>query len=61
MKLSDPDFDQWFEAYIARFLGEDGGIARVSRTVRGAYLTRNESREVPAEITGKFFIGLKVS
>jgi ribosome biogenesis GTPase len=54
MKLSNLGFDQWFEAHAARFLPEDGGIARVSAVDRGSYLIRKESGEVPAEITGKF-------
>ncbi len=53
MKLSDLGFDPWFEAQAAEILQEDRGIARVSAVDRGAYLIRNESREVPAEISGK--------
>ena len=53
MKLSDLGFAPWFEAQAAEILQEDRGIARVSAVDRGAYLIRNESREVPAEISGK--------
>ena len=53
MKLYDLGFDKWFEAHAAEFLQEDGGIARVSTVDRGSYLIRNESGEVPAELTGK--------
>ena len=53
MRLSDLGLDQWFEAHVARFLLDDGGIARVSAVDRGSYLIRNESGEVPAELTGK--------
>jgi ribosome biogenesis GTPase len=53
MKLYDLGFDKWFEEHAAEFLPEDGGIARVSAVDRGSYLIRNESGEVPAELTGK--------
>jgi ribosome biogenesis GTPase len=53
MKLHDMGFEKWFEAHAAEFLLEVGGIARVSAVDRGAYLIRNESGEVPAELTGK--------
>jgi len=54
MKLYDLGFDKWFEAHATEFIQEDGGIARVSAVDRGSYLIRNESGEVPAELTGKF-------
>jgi len=53
MKLHDLGFEKWFEAHATEFLREDGGIARVSAVDRGAYLIRNESGEVSAELTGK--------
>jgi ribosome biogenesis GTPase len=53
MKLHDLGFEKWFKAHAAQFLREDGGIARVSAVDRGAYLIRNESGEVPAELSGK--------
>jgi ribosome biogenesis GTPase / thiamine phosphate phosphatase len=52
MKLSDLGFDQWFEANTTPFEDEDV-IARVSAVDRGSYLVRNESGEVPAELSGK--------
>ena len=53
MKLSDLGFDKWFEAYIPVY--EDGcSIGRISAVDRGSYRIRNESGEVPAELTGKF-------
>ncbi len=54
MKLSNLGFDHWFETHAAQLLQEDGGIARVSAVDRGSYLIRNESGDVPAELTGKF-------
>ena len=53
MKLYDLGFDKWFEEHAAEFVPEDCGIARVSAVDRGSYLIRNESGEVPAELTGK--------
>ena len=53
MKLDDLGFDKWFETVAAEFLQEGGGIARVSAVDRGSYLIRNESAEVPAELTGR--------
>ncbi len=50
MKLSELGFDQWFEAHIFQ---EDSGISRISAVDRGSYLIRNESGEVPAELSGK--------
>lgn len=54
MKLSDLGFDQWFEAHVGESLQSDQALARVTAVDRGAYLVRNECREVPAELTGKF-------
>ena len=53
MKLRDLGFDQWFEAHSTEFRQEGCGIARISAVDRGSYLIRNESGEVPAELTGK--------
>jgi ribosome biogenesis GTPase / thiamine phosphate phosphatase len=54
MRLRDLGFDQWFEVHTADFLREGCGFARISAVDRGSYLIRNESGEVPAELTGKF-------
>jgi ribosome biogenesis GTPase len=54
MKLSDLGFDHWFDAHSGEFLQEDYSIARVATVDRGAYLIRNEYREIPAELAGKF-------
>jgi len=53
MKLSDLGFDQWFEAHITSFHEDVRSMARVSAVDRGSYLIRNESKEVPAELSGK--------
>lgn len=53
MKLSDLGFDQWFEAHAGDYHQEGCGFARISAVDRGSYLLKNESREVPAELSGK--------
>lgn len=55
MKLSDLGFDNWFEAHVDELCQDDQGIARVSAVNRGSYLVRNELREIPAELAGKFY------
>ncbi len=53
MKLSDLGFDTWFEPHSGELLEESTSIARISAVDRGGYLIRNESREVPAELSGR--------
>jgi ribosome biogenesis GTPase len=53
MKLRNLGFDQWFEAHSTEFHREGCSFARISAVDRGSYLIKNESREVPAELTGK--------
>lgn len=53
MKLSDLGFDTWFEPHRGELLEESTSIARISAVDRGGYLIRNESREVPAELSGR--------
>ncbi len=53
MKLHDLGFEKWFETHASELRREVSDIARVSAVDRGAYLIRNESGEVPAELTGK--------
>ncbi len=55
MKLNDMGFDQWFESHGSELGKEDRDIARISAVDRGAYLVRNLTREVPAELAGKFY------
>lgn len=54
MELSDLGFDDWFTSHRGDLHEEVTGIARISAVDRGGYLIRNESREVPAELAGKF-------
>ena len=54
MKLSDLGFDHWFEAHVGDSRQGDQGVARVTAVDRGAYLVRNEFKEIPAELAGKF-------
>ncbi len=53
MKLSDFGFDEWFESRATELSLDGCGFARVSAVDRGSYLIRDESREVPAELSGK--------
>ncbi len=53
MKIRDLGFDQWFEDHSAEFRQEGCSFARISAVDRGSYLIKNESGEVPAELTGK--------
>jgi len=54
MELSDLGFDPWFAAHAPELSLEDCRVARVSAVDRGSYLIKDESREVPAELSGKF-------
>jgi ribosome biogenesis GTPase len=54
MKLRDLGFDEWFEAHVNDIRHEGQDIARVTAVDRNSYLIRNEFREVPAELAGKF-------
>jgi ribosome biogenesis GTPase len=53
MKLRDLGFDQWFEDHSSEIGQEGYSFARISAVDRGSYLIRNESKEVPAELSGK--------
>ncbi len=55
MKLSDLGFDQWFEAHVDAIRHEGQDLARVSAVDRNSYIIRNELRELPAELAGKFY------
>lgn len=56
MKIRDLGFDQWFEEHSNEFHQEGCSFARISAVDRGSYLIKNESGEVPAELTGKLSI-----
>lgn len=53
MKLSDLGFDPWFESHADEFRLEGCAFARVSAVDRGSYLLKNESGDVPAELSGR--------
>ena len=61
MKLSDLGFDDWLEAHADDIRQEDQGIARVSAVDRNSYSIRNELREIPAELAGKFYFHVESS
>lgn len=53
MKLSDLGFDPWFESHADEFILEGCDFARISAVDRGSYLLKNESGDVPAELSGR--------
>ncbi len=61
MKLIDLGFDPWFEAHVDDLRQEDQSIARVSAVDRGSYLIRNQIKEVPAELAGRFYFQVESS
>jgi len=53
MKLRDLGFDQWFETHTTELSMDGCDFARISAVDRGSYIIKDESREVPAELSGK--------
>ncbi len=60
-ELSDMGFDQWFQSHAGDLRQEGRDIARISAVDRGSYLIRNPTKEVPAELAGKFYFQLESS
>ena len=54
IRLNELGFDDWFAAHVAEMPAGARSIARVSAVDRGAFLIRNETGEIPAELAGKF-------
>ena len=48
-------FDPWFQGHVRDLHQEERSLARISAVDRGSYLVRNQTREVPAELAGKFY------
>ena len=48
-------FDQWFQSHVGELHQEDRDFARISAVDRGSFLIRNLSKEIPAELAGKFY------
>ena len=61
MKLEDLGFDRWFEDQLTGRLHPGQAIARVTAVDRGAFLIRDEQRELGAELAGKFYFGVEAS
>jgi ribosome biogenesis GTPase len=61
MKLRALGYDKWFEAHVSDLRQEGHGIARISAVDRGSYLIRNELREIPAELAGRFYFQVQSS
>lgn len=53
MTLHDLGFDPWFAAHAPELHPDGCTIARVCAVDRGSYCLRNESGDVPAELSGK--------
>ncbi|MFH1323485.1 MAG: ribosome small subunit-dependent GTPase A [Methanobacteriota archaeon] len=53
MKLRDLGFDQWFETHSTELSMDGCDFARISAVDRGSYIIKDESREVPAKLSGK--------
>jgi ribosome biogenesis GTPase len=53
IRLNELGFDDWFAAHAAKMPAGASSIARVSAVDRGAFLIRNETGEIPAELAGK--------
>ncbi len=54
-------FDQWFQAHVNDLHQEGRNIARISAVDRGSYLIRNQTKELPAELAGKFYFQVESS
>jgi ribosome biogenesis GTPase / thiamine phosphate phosphatase len=61
MKLSDMGFEQLFQSYAGDLRQQCRDIARISAVDRGAYLIRNQTGEVPAELAGRFYFQVESS
>jgi len=61
MKLKDLGFDRWFDTHFDALRQDGHDIARVSAVDRGSYLIRNELRELPADLAGKFYFRVEAS
>jgi ribosome biogenesis GTPase len=59
MKLSDMGFDQWFQSHVSELRQEGRDIAHISAVDRGSYLIRNQTKEIPAELAGKFYFQIE--
>ena len=55
ISLKELGFDEWFETHYNALRQEGHHIARVSAVDRGSYLVKNELREIPAVLAGKFY------
>ena len=61
MNLNDMGFDQWFQSHVGDLRQKGRDIARISAVDRGAYLIRNQTREIPAELAGRFYFQVESS
>ncbi len=61
MNLQNLGYNDWFSDHAARMLEPGQNVARVVTVDRNAYLVRNEEREMPAELSGRFRFAVESS
>jgi len=61
MELSDLGFDHWFEEHAGSLLRSGHSAARVTAVDRGAFLVRDQHKEITAELLGKFRFSVQSS
>lgn len=61
MDLTELGFDRWFEEQQVKIELPERRAARVTAVDRNRYLIRNESKEVPAELSGRLLFSTESS
>ena len=61
LNLEELGFDDWFQDKLELTQEPDYRVARVTAVDRAKYLVRNESSEVPAEVTGRLLYSAESS
>ncbi len=61
MEFGNMGFDQWFQSQANDLRQVGREIARISAVDRSSYLIRNLTKEIPAELAGKFYFQVESS
>jgi len=61
MELKDLGFNDWFKERLLESPQPEFSLARVTTVNKNNYLIRNETTEIPAEITGKIIYGAETN
>jgi ribosome biogenesis GTPase len=61
MEFKDLGFNDWFKERLLESPQPEFSLARISTVNKNSYLIRNETTEIPAEITGKFMYGAETN